>query len=121
MDLSGASPRSNRSLRFNFSDDVVYKSVSPREHQALGFGIFWWGFGFSGSLFLVIHTSHKILHTYITSIYQLEVGDGISILLIVYVGSYLPSSIPHPPETQPMLPLTLSPTTMPKSWAIKMS
>ena len=63
------------------------------------FVFFGGGFGFSGSFFLVTHTSHKILNTYITSIYQLEVGDGINILLIAYVGSYLPSSIPHPPET----------------------
>jgi hypothetical protein len=40
---------------------------------------------------------------------QLEVGIGISILLIAYIGSYLPSSIPCPPETQSMLPLTFSP------------
>jgi hypothetical protein len=40
---------------------------------------------------------------------QLEVGAGISILLIVCVGSYLPSSIPHPPEAQSMLPLTFFP------------
>jgi hypothetical protein len=40
---------------------------------------------------------------------QLEVGIGISILLIACVGSYLPSSIPHPPEAQSMLPLTFFP------------
>jgi hypothetical protein len=40
---------------------------------------------------------------------QLEVGAGISILLIACIGSYLPSSIPHPPEAQSMLPLTFFP------------
>jgi hypothetical protein len=37
---------------------------------------------------------------------QLEAGTGIIILLIAYIGSYLPSSIPHPPEAHSMLPLT---------------
>jgi hypothetical protein len=37
---------------------------------------------------------------------QLEVGAGIRILLITCIGSYLPSSIPSPPEEQSMLPLT---------------
>jgi hypothetical protein len=40
---------------------------------------------------------------------QLEVGVHISILLIAFIGSYLPSSIPHPPEAQSMLPLTFFP------------
>jgi hypothetical protein len=29
-----------------------------------------------------------------------KVGVGTSILLVAYVGSYLPFSIPHPPEMQ---------------------
>jgi hypothetical protein len=40
---------------------------------------------------------------------QLEVGTGINILLIACVGSYLPSSISHPPKAQSMLPLTFFP------------
>jgi hypothetical protein len=40
---------------------------------------------------------------------QLEVGAGISILLIACIGSYLLSSIPHLPEAQSMLPLTFIP------------
>jgi hypothetical protein len=52
---------------------------------------------------------------------QLEVSVGISILLIACVGSYLPSLILGPLETQPMLPLTFSLETEPKCWAIKMS
>jgi hypothetical protein len=30
--------------------------------------------------------------------HQPKVGIGTSILIIVYIGSYLPFSIPHPPE-----------------------
>jgi hypothetical protein len=55
------------------------------------------------------------------SMHQMKVGIGTSILLVAYVGSYLPFSIPHPPEMQPMLSLTFSPTTTPKFWSLKMS
>jgi hypothetical protein len=41
--------------------------------------------------------------------HQLEVGASISILLIVCVGSYLLSSIPHPLEAQSMIPLPFFP------------
>jgi hypothetical protein len=85
------------------------------------FAIFGGGFGFSGSFFLVIHTLQNNLSTYMTSMYQLKVGAGINILLIAYVGSYLLSSIPHRPETQPMLSLTLSSAMLPKCWTLKMS
>jgi hypothetical protein len=35
-----------------------------------------------------------------TSMHQQKVGDGTIILLVSYVGSYLPFSIRHPPEMQ---------------------
>ena len=97
------------------------KVLLPRVTEPWDFVVFGGGFGFSGAFFLVIHTSHKILSTYMTSIHQLKVGAGTSILLIAYVGSYLPFSIPHPPEMQPILYLTFSPKTTPKFWALKMS
>jgi hypothetical protein len=58
------------------------------------------GFGFSGSFFLVIHTLHKENSKHLYNLYiSVAVGVGIIKLIISYVGSYLPSSIPHPPET----------------------
>jgi hypothetical protein len=114
-------PGSNRGLRFIFSDDFAYESASSRGHRALGFCSFWWGFWFL-RFFLLSHIhSHEILSTYMTSMHQLKVGIGTSILLVAYVSSYLPFSIPHPPETQPMLSLTFSPEMVPKCWALKMS
>jgi hypothetical protein len=86
--------------------------------------VFGGGFGFSRSFFLVINTSHNnkrnsTKETPIKSLKcQLEVSIGISILLIACVGSYLSSSIPGPPETQPMRPLTFSPATTPKCWCL---
>ena len=47
--------RSNWSLRFCFSDDVVYESASSMEHWALGFGNFWWRICFF-KIFLLSHT-----------------------------------------------------------------
>jgi hypothetical protein len=74
--------------------------------------IFGGGFGFSRSFFLFIHTSRKKKlkkkHLCNLLMHQLEVGVGISLLLIACVGSYLLSSIPLPPETQSMLPLEFS-------------
>jgi hypothetical protein len=105
-------------LRFLFLDDVIYESASSREHQALRFGNFWWGFWFF-KIFLLSHTHFtkkkkkkkikKEKHLCNLLMCQLEVGVGISILLIACIGPYLPSSIPHPLEAESMLPLTFFP------------
>jgi hypothetical protein len=84
-------------LRFNFSDDVIYTSVSPREHQPWALVVFGGGFGFSCYLFLVIHTLHKENSKHLYNLYiSAGVGIGISNLLIACIGSYLLSSITHP-------------------------
>jgi hypothetical protein len=76
---------------------------------------------------ILIVTSHKKnkikkeKHLCNLLMHQLEVGVGKRILIISCVGSYLPSSIPHPPEAQSMLPLTFSSTMMPKCWGLKIS
>jgi hypothetical protein len=93
------------------------KVLLPGSTEPWGLVIFGGGFVFSRSFFLVIHTSHKKgkkiekekKHLCNLLMRQLEVGTGIIILLIACIGSYLPSSIPHPPEAQSMLPLTFFP------------
>jgi hypothetical protein len=97
------------------------KVLLPRGTKPWDFVVFGGGFVFPGSFFLFIHTSHKIISTYVTTMHQLKVGIDISVLLIAYIGSYLSFSIPHPPEMQPILYLTFSPKTTPKFWALKMS
>jgi hypothetical protein len=93
------------------------KVILPGSTEPWALVIFGGGFVFSRSFFLVIHTSHnkkenqkrkkKLCNLLMR---QLEVGAGISILLIACIGSYLPSSIPHPPEAQYILPLTFFPS-----------
>jgi hypothetical protein len=102
------------------------KVLLPGSTRPWALVIFGGGFVFSRSFFLVIHTSHKKeiqerKHLCNLLIRQLEVGIGISILLIACIGSYLPSSIPRPPEAQSMLLLTFTPTMAPKCWGLKMS
>ena len=108
--------------------DSVFRMMSsmkvflPWSTEPWGLVVFGGSFVFSCSFFLVIHTLCKGNSKHLYNLYILVgVGVVISNLLISCVGSYLPYSIPGPPETQPMLPLTFSPTTTPKCWDLKMS
>jgi hypothetical protein len=64
---------SNRGLRFNFSDDVVYESASSKGHRALGFCSFWWGFWFF-RFFLLSHTHFTQNSKYLYDLYASAEG-----------------------------------------------
>ena len=66
------------------------KVLLPESPEPWDFVVFGGGFGFFRFVLLSHTHSHKFLSTYVTSMHLLKAGAATRILLVAYVGSYLP-------------------------------
>jgi hypothetical protein len=90
MDSGRTFPRSNRSLRLSFSDDVIYENASSKEHRALGFCSFWWGFWFF-KFFLLSHTHFTQNSKYLNELYASAKDRRWHKHFTCYLHRFLPS------------------------------
>jgi hypothetical protein len=77
-------------LRFRFLDDVVYESASSREHRALGFCSFWWGFWFLRFV-LLSHTHFTQNSKHLSELYTSAGGRRWHKSFTCFLCRFLPS------------------------------